>query len=287
MLIILGYLIIIGSVVGGFMLSGGHLAVLWQPVEVLIIGGSAFAAFMMSSGSKTMKAVGRAIPSLFKGSPYNKALYMQTLTLISEICNKARREGLLGIEADIEEPEKSPTFQKAPLVLKDHHAMEFITDYLRMIVSGQLDPHEMENLMDLEIETHHHEAMRPVEALAKLADGLPAFGIVAAVLGVVHTMESVDQPPAILGGLIGAALIGTFLGILLAYGFVSPLANALTGRVDEAGKYLQVWKAGLLALVTGAAPATAVEYARKVINSEDRPGFLELEEHLKKAKNGA
>lgn len=287
MLIIVGYLIIIASVAGGFVAAGGQLGVLWQPVEVVIICGAAFAAFMMSSGTRLMKEVGKGVASLFKASPYKKALYLQTLTLISEICNKARREGLLGIEADIEDPEKSPTFQKAPLVLKDHHAMEFICDYLRMIVSGQLDPHEMENLMDLEIETHHHEAMQPVEALRKLADGLPAFGIVAAVLGVVVTMGSVDKPPAILGGLIGAALVGTFLGILLAYGFVSPLVNALETRVNEAGKYLQVWKAGLLALVTGAAPATAVEYSRKVINSGDRPGFLELEEHLKKAKTGA
>ena len=286
MLIIIGYLIVIGSVIGGFMLAGGHLAVLFQPVELLIIGGAAFGAFMISVGFRTMKEIGKGVGSLFKSTPYNKRLYMETLALISEISSKARREGLLGIEADIEDPAASPTFQKAPLVLKDHHAMEFICDYLRMIVSGQLDAHEMENLMDLEIETHHHEATLPVDGLRKLADGLPAFGIVAAVMGVVHTMESVDQPPAVLGMLIGAALVGTFLGILLAYGFVAPLASALESRVNESGKYLQVWKAGLLALVTGAAPSTAVEYARKVINSADRPGFTELEEHLKQLKKG-
>lgn len=284
MLIVIGYLMIIGAIVGGFAMAGGHLAVLFQPVELLIIGGSAFAAFMMSSGIKTMKATGAALGAVLKRSPYDKELYLQTLTLINEIASRARREGLLGLESDIENPKESPLFQRAPLVLKNHHAMEFLVDYLRMAVAGQLDPHEMDNLMDLEIESHHHEAMAPVDALRKLADGLPAFGIVAAVLGVVHTMESVDQPPAVLGQLIGAALVGTFLGILLAYGFVAPLANMVEQRVNEEGKYLQVLKAGLLSFVTGSAPIVVVEYARKVIPPSERPGFEELEQHLKQAK---
>jgi chemotaxis protein MotA len=284
MLIIVGYLMVIGAIVGGFALSGGHLAVLFQPVEILIIVGSAFAAFMMSTGIKTMKATGAAVGRCFKGSPYNKALYMQALTLLNEIAGRARREGLLSVEADIEDPANSALFKKAPLVASDHHGMEFLVDYLRMAVAGQLDPHEMDNLMDLEIESHHQEAMQPVDALRKLADGLPAFGIVAAVLGVVHTMESVDQPPAVLGALIGAALVGTFLGILLAYGFVAPLANMLEQRVNESSKLLQVLKAGLLSFVTGSAPIVVVEYARKVIPPAERPGFTELEEHLKQAK---
>lgn len=286
MLILFGYLAVAASIVGGYALAGGHIAVLFQPVELLIIGGAAGAAFVISAGPKGLKALARALPGLLKASPYDRELYLQTLTLVSEISIKARREGLLGIEADIENSEQSATFQKAPRVLKDSTAMEFIRDYLRMIVSGQLDVHEMENLMDIEIETHHQEAMQPVDALRRLADALPAFGIIAAVMGVVHTMESVDQPPAVLGALIGAALVGTFLGILLAYGFVAPLSNALETRVNEANKYLEVWKAGLLALVTGAAPATAVEYSRKVIFSADRPSFEELEQALKKARSG-
>lgn len=286
MLILFGYAMVIGSIAGGFLLSGGHLGVLFQPVELLIIGGAASAAFVISSGGETMKATASALIGVLKGSPYNKTLYLETLTMISELATKARLEGLLGIEADVENPADSPIFQKAPRVGANRRAMEFLTDYLRLIASGQINPHEMDHLMDLEIETHHHEAMRPVDALRKMADGLPAFGIVAAVLGVVHTMQSVDQPPAVLGELIAAALVGTFLGILLGYGFVAPVANLMEQRAMAAGKYLECLKAGLMSLMTGAAPSTAVEYARKVIYSNHRPGFLELEEHLRQQRNG-
>lgn len=284
MIVIIGYLVVIGAVLGGFLMAGGHLAILWQPVEVLIIGGSALAAFAISAGGKTLKATLGSLTKVLGGSPYNKALYMETLTLLSEIFNKARRDGLMSIEDDIETPANSALFQKAPKVLKDHHAVEFITDYLRLMVSGNLDSHELDNLMDLEIETHHDEALKPVDAIRKLADGLPAFGIVAAVLGVVHTMESVGIPPAELGKLIAAALVGTFLGILLAYGFVSPVANLLEVHVHEATKYLQTIKSGMIAFVNGSPPPTAVEFARKVAYSTERPSFIELEEHLRKAK---
>ncbi|MDN5872706.1 MAG: flagellar motor stator protein MotA [Nitrococcus sp.] len=286
MLILFGYVMVIAAVGGGFLLAGGHLGVLLQPVELLIIGGTASAAFLMSSGGDTLKATAHDLLRVLKGSPFNKALYMETLTMISELAAKARLDGLLAIEADVENPAESPIFQKARRVSADPHAMEFLTDYLRIISSGQLNPQEMDTLMDLEIETHHHEAMRPVDALRKMADGLPAFGIVAAVLGVVHTMQSVDQPPAVLGQLIAAALVGTFLGILLGYGFVAPVASLMEQRAAAAGKYLECLKAGLMALITGAAPATAVEYARKVIYSSQRPGFLELEEHLRQQKSG-
>ncbi len=284
MIVIVGYLLIVGAVLGGFLIAGGHPAVLLQPVELLIIGGSAAAAFIIGSGSKTLKATMAALPKVLGGSPYNKAMYMETLSLLSEIFNKARRDGLMSIEDDIENPESSNLFKKVPLVLKDHHAVEFITDYLRLMVSGNLDAHELDNLMDLEIDTHHHEALKPVDALRKLADGLPAFGIVAAVLGVVHTMESVGIPPAELGKLIAAALVGTFLGILLSYGFVGPVANLLEVHVDESTKYFQTIKSGLIAFVNGSPPPTAVEFARKVAYSTERPGFTELEEHLRKAK---
>ena len=284
MLIILGYMIIVGCVVGGFLMAGGHPIVLMQPVELMIIGGSAIAAFIMGAGGKTAKATLRALPGLLKGSTYNKDLYKETLTLLNNLFGRARREGLLGLEGEIENMEDSSIFQAAPRFMKDHHAREFLADYLRMAVAGQLDPHEMDNLMDLEIESHHHEAMGPVEALRKLADALPAFGIVAAVLGVVHTMQSVDKPPPVLGELIGAALVGTFLGILLAYGFIAPLASLLEQRVAESSQYLQSIKAGVLAFVGGSPPQVAVEFSRKVIYPSDRPGFEELEEHLKENK---
>lgn len=284
MIVIIGYIAVIGAVLGGFLLGGGHLAILFQPVELIIIGGAALAAFVISSGTKTLKATAGSVSKLLGGSPYDKAMYMETLTLLSDVFNKARRDGLMSIEDDIENPENSTLFQKAPKVLKNHHAVEFVTDYLRLMVSGNLDAHELDNLMDLEIETHHHEAMKPVDAIRKLADGLPAFGIVAAVLGVVHTMESVGIPPSELGKLIAAALVGTFLGILLAYGFVSPVANLMEVHVDESSKYLQTIKTGMIAFVNGSPPPTAVEFARKVAYSTERPSFLELEEHLRKAK---
>jgi chemotaxis protein MotA len=220
----------------------------------------------------------------FKGSKYNKARYMELMALLYDILQKARKEGLMSIEKDVEDPHSSPLFQKYPTVGGDHHVSEFITDYLRMMVSGNLNAHEIESLMDSEIETHHAEAHAPVAAIARLAGGLPAFGIVAAVLGVVNTMGSVGQPPAVLGGMIGSALVGTFLGILLAYGFVEPLGGLLEQKVEEAGKELQCIKTTLLASMQGYAPQVAIEFGRKVLYSPDRPTFAELESHVKGKK---
>lgn len=284
MLVIIGYLIIVGAVIGGFLLDGGHVGVLMQPVELLIIGGSATAAFTIGAGGKTLKSTLKTLPTVLGRSRYDKSLYMDTLALLGAVFNKARRDGLMAIEDDIENPHDSALFQTAPKILKDHHAVEFITDYLRLMVSGNLDAHEIDNLMEVDIETHHHETMAPVEALRKLADALPAFGIVAAVMGVVHTMQSVGIPPRELGKLIAAALVGTFLGILLAYGFVGPLANLLETRAGESTKYLQCIKTGLVAFVGGSPPPTAVEFARKVAYSTERPSFSELDEHLRQAK---
>jgi chemotaxis protein MotA len=203
------------------------------------------------------------------------------MALLYDILKKARKEGLMSIEGDVEEPEKSPLFQKYVTVGSDHHVVEFITDYLRMMVSGNLNAHEIESLMDSEIETHHNEAHGPVAAIARLAGGLPAFGIVAAVLGVVNTMGSVGQPPAILGAMIGSALVGTFLGILLAYCVVEPLGGLMEQKVDEGSKELQCIKTTLLASMQGYAPQVAVEFGRKVLYSADRPTFAELETHVK------
>ena len=284
MLVIAGYILVVCSVFGGFVLAGGHLHSLWQPVELLMIGGAGLGAFLVGNTGKSIKATFKALPSVLKGGKYTKDTYMELMALMYELLGKIRKEGLMSIEGDIEKPEESPLFAKYPKILADHHIVEFITDYLRIMVSGNLNAMEIENLMDVEIETHHHEVLVPSHVLAKLGDALPAFGIVAAVMGVVHTMGSVGIPPAELGVLIGAALVGTFLGILLAYGFVGPLASLLDQKAEESTKMFQTIKVTLLANLNGYAPAMAVEFGRKVLISTERPGFLELEEHVKQKR---
>ncbi|HUV99369.1 MAG TPA: flagellar motor stator protein MotA [Gallionella sp.] len=284
MLVIIGYVVVLGAVFGGFALGGGHLAALMQPLELLMIAGGAGGAFLVGNNGKAIKATLKDLPKVLKGSKYNKNSYMELMALLYELLGKVRKEGLMSIEGDVEQPEESPIFAKYPQVLKDHHAVEFMTDYLRIMVSGNLNSMEIENLMDVEIDTHHHEAMISSHVIAKLGDGMPAFGIVAAVMGVVHTMESVGVPPSELGMLIAHALVGTFLGILLAYGFVGPLATLLEQKAEEGTKMLQTIKVTLLANLNGYAPAMAVEFGRKVLNSTERPGFLELEAHVKQKR---
>ena len=284
MLVIVGYLVVVLSVFGGFALGGGYLITLFHPVELLMIGGAGVGAFLVGNSGKAIKATLKALPSLFKGAKYTKDNYMELMALLYELLGKVRKEGLMSIEGDIEIPNESPVFAKYPKVLADHHVIEFMTDYLRIMVSGNLNAMEIENLMDVEIDTHHHEAMVPSHVLARLGDALPAFGIVAAVMGVVRTMGSVHLPPAELGVLIGAALVGTFVGILLAYGFISPLAPLLEQKAEESSKMLQAIKVTLLANLNGYAPAMAVEFGRKVLNSTERPGFSELEEHVKQKR---
>ena len=284
MLVIIGYVIVLASVFGGFALAGGHLGALLQPVEVLMIVGAAFGAFVCGNSVKSVKATLGALPALLKGSKYTKSLYMELMSLLYEILNKVRKEGLMSIERDIDNPKESALFAKYPKVASDHHLLEFMTDYLRLMVSGNMNAFEIENLMDHEIETHHHEAEEPGHIIQKIADGLPAFGIVAAVMGVVHTMASVGLPPAELGKLIANALVGTFLGILLAYGVVGPLANLLEQRAQESTKLLQCIKVTLLATLNGYAPSIAIEFGRKVLYSAERPTFSELEGHVKGAR---
>lgn len=285
MLVIVGYIVVALSVFGGFALAGGHLAALFQPVELLMIGGAAGGAFLVGNNSKAVKATLKALPTVFKGSKYTRALYMDIMALLYELLTKIRKEGLMSVEADVDAPQDSPLFAKYPTILADHHIIEFLTDYLRLMVSGSMNAFEIENLMDNEIETHHHEGEVPVHVVAKLGDGMPAFGIVAAVMGVVHTMESVGLPPAELGILIAHALVGTFLGILLAYGFVGPLSTLLEQKLHESTKMFQCIKVTLLASINGYAPAIAVEFGRKVLFSTERPSFSELEEHVKNAKS--
>jgi chemotaxis protein MotA len=284
MLVILGYIVVMASVFGGYALAGGHLGAMFQPIELLIIGGAALGAFVVGNSGKVIKATLKALPEALKGAKYDKAVYMELMGLLYEVLAKVRKEGLMSIENDVENPRQSALFAKYPKILADQHVLEFLSDYLRLMVGGNLNAVELESLMDSEIETHHHEGEIPPRAVQRIADGLPAFGIVAAVMGVVHTMGSVGLPPSELGGLIAKALVGTFLGVLLAYGFVGPLAGVLEQRAQESSKLLQCVKVTLLASLNGYAPALAVEFGRKVLYSMERPSFYELEEHVKQVK---
>ena len=283
MFLLIGYVVILLASVGTYSVHGS-LAALFVPLEYIAIVGLTIGGFVASNSSKAIKATVSALPSVLKGSKFNKALYMELLAMLYEILGKVRKEGLMSIENDIENPHESPIFGKYPIITQDHHVMEFITDYLRMMVGGNLNAFEIENLMDLEIETHHHEAHVPAHVVSKVADATPAFGIVVAVMGVVNVMGSVGEPPAVLGKMIGGALVGTFLGILVSYGFVSPIAGQLEQKAEEGSKIFQCIKAVLLASMNGYAPQVAVEFGRKVLYSTDRPGFLELEEDLKARK---
>jgi chemotaxis protein MotA len=278
---IIGYVIIIFCVFGGFAMAGGHLAVLFQPIELLIILGAAVGAFVIANGLKVSKMTFGALPLIFKPSPYTKEFNMQVLALMYDIQMKTRRDGLLSMEKDADEPEQSELFKRYPNVLHDHHIIEFITDYLRLMIGGNINVMEVEALMDQELETHHEHNAVPVNAITRMSDGLPGFGIVAAVMGVVHTMESMHLPPEELGLLIGRALVGTFLGILLAYGFVSPLGTALEHRSHESTKLFQAIKVTMLASMNGSSPSVSVEFGRKVLFQDERPTAKELETHVK------
>ena len=283
MFLIVGYIIILAASLGTYAVHGS-LAALWVPMEYLAIVGLTVGAFVASNDIKVIKATVGALPGLFKGSKYNKSLYVDLLAMLFEVLSKVRKEGLMSIENDVENPHESPIFGKYPAIAHDHHVMEFITDYLRMMVGGNLNALEIENLMDMEMETHHHEVEVPGHVMAKSADGLPAFGIIVAVMGVVNVMGSVGEPPAVLGKMIGGALVGTFIGILLAYGIAAPIASLLGQKAEEGSKIYQVVKVVLLASMSGYAPQVAVEFGRKVLFSGDRPTFIELEDELKARK---
>lgn len=285
MLVVIGFVVVSLSVFGGYALIGGHLIALWQPLEVLIIGGAAVGAFLAGNSGKSVKATLRALPTTLKSSKYSKALYMELMALLYVVLTKARREGMMALESHVDDPAKSPLFADYPRLLADPALMEFLTDYLRLMISGNMSAFEIESLMDEEIDTFRHERELPSHALQVVADGLPAFGIVAAVMGVVHALGAIDQPPAILGDLISKAMVGTFLGILLAYGFVGPLATRLERRTSEQTKILECVKITLLASLNGYPPQLAVEFGRKVLYSTVRPSFSELDEHVRQVKS--
>ncbi|MCP5198724.1 MAG: flagellar motor stator protein MotA [Gammaproteobacteria bacterium] len=282
MFVVVGAIVVLGCVAGGFVLSHGQLAALWQPYELLVIGGAAFGAFIMANPPGLVKKVLGALPGLFKGSPYGRAFYMDALALMYEVLAKARKNGVMSIEGDVEDPRASEVFKKFPRILADHHVLEFITDYLRLIASGSITrPYELDALIDVELDSHAAEGHEPAAALTRVSDGLPGFGIVAAVLGIVITMGAIGGPPEEIGHHVAAALVGTFLGILLAYGFVGPLAVLLEHGATAEGQVLRCLKSVLVAALSGYAPQIAVEFGRKAIGHDLRPSFAELENRIK------
>jgi chemotaxis protein MotA len=275
MLAFIGTIIVLACVVTGFLMVGGNLMALWHPSEIIIIVGAALGAYITSNPIKVVKGGFSGALALFKKPAYDRAAYVDLLKLIYDLLVKARKEGLLAIEADLEDPSKSNVFSKYPAILADHHMLEFITDCLRLMVGGNLDPQELESLLEYELETHHKEAHEPAHAVQGVADALPGFGIV----NTMGALEGADT--ATIGYKVGAALVGTFLGILVAYGLVGPIATAMGHRAHEEGKAFEVVKMALVASVRGYPPQVAVEFARKLLFSDVRPTFADLEAHLK------
>jgi chemotaxis protein MotA len=282
--LIIGSVIVIGCVLGGFMFHGGKILALWQPYELVIIGGAALGGFVIANGMGTVMKVFKSVLSSMKGSKYGKKHYMSLFALMYELFNIARKDGVIGLEKEIDEPDKSAVFKKHELVHKDHHALEFITDYLRMMVSGDMNPFQLENLIDIELSTQHHEAEEMSSAVTKVSDALPGFGIVAAVLGIVNTMAALGGPVSEIGQKVAAALVGTFLGILLAYGFVGPIANSMEKVAKEEAQFFIAIKTCIVAMVQGYPPQVAVEFGRKAVPGHLRPSFKELEAHLRGKK---
>ncbi|MDR2030789.1 MAG: flagellar motor stator protein MotA [Azoarcus sp.] len=283
MFLLIGYFIILAATLGTFAVHGSVVA-LWVPTEYLAILGLFVGGFVAGNTPKVLKAGLKSLGTALKGSKYNRALYIDLLSLLFEILAKVRKEGLMSIENDVENPDSSPLFTKYPSVAADHHLVEFICDYLRMMVGGNLNAFEIENLMDMELETHHQEVHQAPHAINEIGQAMPAFGIVVCVMGVVNTMGAVGEPPAVLGKMIAGALVGTFLGILLSYGFVAPLASQIEQKAEESSKIFQVVKVVLLASMNGYAPQIAVEFGRKVLYSTERPTFIELEQEIKSRK---
>ncbi|WP_374555598.1 flagellar motor stator protein MotA [Thermomonas sp.] len=284
MLIIVGFIVVILSVLGGYVASHGKIGALWQPFELVIIGGAAFGAFLAGTPIKTVKQTFGAVIGVLKGPRYKAKDYLDALSLLYEVLNRARKEGFMSLESHIDNPAESTLFANYPSIRDDHHLMDFITDCLRLMVGSNIEPHELEPLLELELEKHHHEELAPAHALTKVADGLPGFGIVAAVLGIVITMGSIGGDIAAVGGHVAAALVGTFLGILLAYGFVAPLAAAVEARAEQDSRIYESVKTALLASLRGYPPKIALEFARKTVPSALRPGFSEFEQHIKTLK---
>jgi chemotaxis protein MotA len=281
MFAIIGLLLVAGSVIIGFMMEKGNPYILIQPAEFVIIFGAALGAFLIASPPNVITAVVKNVAAIVTSKSPDKAKYLDLLLLLYQLFSKIRKEGLISIESDIEKPANSPIFNKYKNTLSHGHLTNFICDNLKIIITTNVIPHELENLMELETETHYHEALIPSKSIAKVADALPGLGIVAAVLGVVLTMGKIDQPPSVLGHSIGAALVGTFLGVLMCYGFVGPLATNLEHKTKEDIVFLKVIRVALVAFVGGAPPQMAVEFGRRAMPGKEKPTFEELENEIR------
>lgn len=280
MFFIIGVVSVMVCTFGGFVLMGGHLEVIMHaaPLELIVIGGTALGATIIGNRTITLKRLGKSFKKLVGKAKYNKASYIELLSMMYQTFKMAKTKGMLALESHVEKPEESSLFAPFPTFLHDHHAVVFFCDYLRLVTLGSDKPYELEALMDEELDVHHAEDHEISHVMQSLGDALPAVGIVAAVLGIINTMGSITEPPEVLGRMIGHALVGTFLGVWMAYGFCAPIASALKARLEEESKYMQCLKIGLLGHLHGYAPSISIEYARKAINSELRPSFLEVEE---------
>ena len=277
-LVIIGMVVVLGSVVVGYTMHGGNLAVLIQVNEFIVIGGSAGGALLVGNKPSVVKGIIFQTLGLMKASPYGHTAFRELLQVLYEIFYAARKDGLVGIESHVENPEDSELFSQYPSFHGNHEAMAFLSDTLKVLLTGAVDDHHLSEILDLDLEQHHHEASQVPHALSTVADALPGFGIVAAVLGVIITMGKIGGSPAEVGASVAAALVGTFLGVLLAYGVVGPLAQALAGRVKAEEAYMACIRTALLSFARGDPPITSVEFARRNIEPEDRPSFTELED---------
>lgn len=282
---IVGVVIVLGSVIGGFLEAGGNLGVLVQPAEIIIILGAAIGSLVIASPGHVLKLIIRDFKKIFSSESTTKASYTEVLLLLNQLFWKIRKDGLLAIEEDVENPAQSEVFKRFKSIMANKHTLEFICDNFRMILTTNMPAHELDNLLEIDVQAHHHEKIIPSQSIARVADALPGLGIVAAVLGVVLTMGKINEPPAVLGASIGGALVGTFLGVLACYGFVSPMATNLEHKAMEKEIFYNVIKTSLVAFVGGAAPQVAVESGRRAIPGEGRPSFHELEKAIKDWKD--
>jgi chemotaxis protein MotA len=278
---IIGIVIVFAAVIGGFLMEKGNMSILLQPAELIIIAGAAAGTLLVANPLRIVKAIAGGLAGVLKGSPFSKKRYLDTLRMMYQFLNKVRKEGLLCVEMDVEKPQESAIFKEFPTFLADHHALDFLCDTLRTAITGGVEPFDMDQMMELDMEVHHQESMQPIDALTTVADSLPGLGIVAAVLGVVITMGALGGPPEEIGKHVAAALVGTFLGILLCYGVVGPLAANMRKTADEENEYLHVLRVLLLSFLKGAAPLIAIEMARRAIPAYARPSFDEMEKTCK------
>ena len=281
MFAIIGIVVVFGSVIGGFLMEKGHMSVLIQPAELLILGGAAIGTLLMANPIHIIKSIIAGLMGILKGSPFDKTRYLSTLKMMYMFLNKVRKEGLLSVEMDVEKPQESSIFKVFPEFIADHHARDFVCDTLRMAITGGVEPFDMDQMMELDMEVHHRGAMQPVDALTTVADALPGLGIVAAVLGVVITMGALGGPPEEIGHKVAAALVGTFLGILLCYGVAGPLSSNMSKTADDQNDYLHVLRVLLLSFLKGSAPMIAIEMGRRAIPAHVRPSFDEMEQRCK------